>query len=87
MYRAKNSFMDKFPGDVCIAESRTGGDMNILTSDIFQPEQKPSYAQIFGTPSPKKSPKFTGRGRPSNSSKKKFIELFIISFLKYFIAL
>lgn len=65
MHRAKNAFMDKFPADVCHAESLTGGDPDIITSDLFAPEQKPSYSAIFGTPTQKKTPKSGGRGRHS----------------------
>ncbi|XP_066995700.2 serine-rich adhesin for platelets [Anabrus simplex] len=52
MYRTKqregSSFMDKFPLDVAVAEKLTGGDPKILNDDIFAPEEKPDYRDIFG---------------------------------------
>lgn len=73
MYRSKNkeenNFMKKFPKDVSIAETKTGGDPDIIHNEVFAPEQKPNYSQFFGTPSPKKSPKTpNSRGRPSVNS-------------------
>lgn len=78
LYRKDNSFMKKFPSDVAKAESLTGGDPEIITSEVFAPERRTSYAQIFGTPSPKKSPKFPGRGRPSLSN-----NIYTVTLLKY----
>lgn len=55
--------MEKFPEDVRIAETRTGGDPSIITRSEFQPEEKPNIASIFGEPNRnvKKTP--TGQGR------------------------
>lgn len=51
-YRIKSkdgaSYMDKFPGDVEMAEKLTGGDPDILTSDKFSPEEKPDISALFG---------------------------------------
>lgn len=46
--------MDKFPGDVEMAEKLTGGDPDILSHDRFCPEEKPNISALFGD---KKIPK------------------------------
>lgn len=57
-YRTKSkdgsSYMDKFPGDVEMAEKLTGGDPDILHHDKFCPEEKPDISALFGE---KKIPK------------------------------
>jgi len=40
--------MDKFPGDVEMAEKLTGGDPDILTQEKFCPEEKPDISALFG---------------------------------------
>lgn len=45
--------MDNFPADVCTAETKTGGDPNILSNPIFEPPKKIDYSAIFGTPAKK----------------------------------
>ncbi|EZA60207.1 hypothetical protein DMN91_010710 [Ooceraea biroi] len=51
-YRSKSkdgsSYMDKFPGDVEMAEKLTGGDPDILAQEKFSPEEKPDIAALFG---------------------------------------
>lgn len=74
MHRNKNTFMDKFPEDVCKAESLIGGDPDIITREQFLPEQKKNYSQLFGSPSPKKSPKTpNNKGRKSASEILEFL--------------
>lgn len=46
--------MDKFPGDVEMAEKLTGGDPDILNQEKFCPEEKPDISALFGE---KKIPK------------------------------
>ncbi|XP_076749078.1 uncharacterized protein LOC143422383 [Xylocopa sonorina] len=57
-YRSKSKdgsrYMDKFPGDVEMAEKLTGGDPDILNHDKFCPEEKPNISALFGD---KKIPK------------------------------
>ncbi|XP_015432062.1 PREDICTED: mucin-17-like [Dufourea novaeangliae] len=57
-YRSKSKdgsrYMDKFPGDVEMAEKLTGGDPEILSHDKFCPEEKPNISALFGD---KKIPK------------------------------
>lgn len=54
IFRAKKrANMEKFPEDVGIAESKTGGDPKIINKPEFQPEQKPDIARIFGDQTPK----------------------------------
>lgn len=57
-YRSKSKdgsrYMDKFPGDVEMAEKLTGGDPDILSHDKFCPEEKPNISALFGE---KKIPK------------------------------
>lgn len=64
--------MKKFPVDVTTAEVKTNGNPNILSDPIFTPKKKTSsvVAEVFGTPSPKKTQKEggRGRGRPSLSN-------------------
>lgn len=59
MNRSKNrdapSNMKLFPEDVARAEMLTGGNPNILHNEMFQPEEKPSYTDLFS--STKKTPK------------------------------
>ncbi|XP_076288679.1 uncharacterized protein LOC143213071 [Lasioglossum baleicum] len=51
-YRCKSKdgsrYMDKFPGDVEMAEKLTGGDPDILNHDKFCPEEKPNISALFG---------------------------------------
>ncbi|XP_076643672.1 uncharacterized protein LOC143353946 [Halictus rubicundus] len=51
-YRSKSRdgsrYMDKFPGDVEMAEKLTGGDPDILNHDKFCPEEKPNISALFG---------------------------------------
>lgn len=54
--------MQKFPEDVRLAETKTGGDANIIDKEEFQPEKKPNIASIFGDQTPKLK-KLTGLGR------------------------
>lgn len=62
VFRAKKRpNMEKFPEDVGIAESKTGGDPNIIDEPEFQPEQKPNIAKIFGDQTPKLKKGKTGR--------------------------
>ncbi|OAD56361.1 hypothetical protein WN48_03487 [Eufriesea mexicana] len=57
-YRSRSKdgsrYMDKFPGDVEMAEKLTGGDPDILSHDKFCPEEKPNISALFGD---KKIPK------------------------------
>lgn len=46
--------MDKFPGDVEMAEKLTDGDPDILNNEKFCPEEKPDISALFGE---KKIPK------------------------------
>ena len=46
--------MDKFPGEVEMAEKLTGGDPDILNQEKFCPEEKPDISALFGE---KKIPK------------------------------
>lgn len=46
--------MNKFPGDVEMAEKLTGGDPDILNQEKFCPEEKPDISALFGE---KKIPK------------------------------
>lgn len=47
--------MEKFPADICTAETRTDGDPNILNDPIFAPPKKLNLSEIFGTPPAKRS--------------------------------
>jgi hypothetical protein len=64
--------MEKFPGDVSLAEMRTEGNPNILSDPMFAPQKKSNViAEVFGSPSPKKTPKDgpkqpRGRGSSKN---------------------
>ncbi|KAI8434379.1 hypothetical protein MSG28_012428 [Choristoneura fumiferana] len=66
-YRSKQAHMEKFPEDVVQAETETGGDPDILTSEEFTATPKKSYAGIFGSASKKTTP-VSGRGRRKDSS-------------------
>ncbi|XP_043262942.1 uncharacterized threonine-rich GPI-anchored glycoprotein PJ4664.02-like isoform X1 [Colletes gigas] len=46
--RDGSRYMDKFPGDVEMAEKLTGGDPDILSHDKFSPEEKPNISALFG---------------------------------------
>jgi hypothetical protein len=74
-FRGNNSHMEKFPGDVSLAEMRTEGNPNILSDPMFAPQKKSNViAEVFGSPSPKKTPKDgpkQPRGRGSKNSGKK----------------
>ncbi|KAJ8966416.1 hypothetical protein NQ317_013341 [Molorchus minor] len=71
-YRAKASHMEKFPKDVITAETKLGGNPNILSEPMFLPEIKRTYvAEVFGTPSPKnKGHKDKKRASTSKSGSK-----------------
>ncbi|XP_063383416.1 uncharacterized protein LOC134669674 [Cydia fagiglandana] len=69
MYRSKHAHMEKFPEDVIRAETETGGDPDILTSEEFQETKKESYAGIFGSASKKATTPGRGRGRQPNTPK------------------
>ncbi|XP_022919687.2 uro-adherence factor A-like [Onthophagus taurus] len=81
VHAAKPSYLEKFRSDICKAETRTGGDLNILDDPKLRPKKKPDIEAIFGTPASHKKLKepSRGRGRPSlnksspssNSSSKK----------------
>lgn len=47
--------MEKFPADICTAETKTNGNPNILNDPMFAPPKKINMKEIFGTPSAKKS--------------------------------
>lgn len=47
------SNMNMFPSDVATAEHLTGGNPNILDDEMFAPEKKPDYTELFGS---KKTP-------------------------------
>ncbi|XP_044262220.1 titin-like [Tribolium madens] len=73
-FRANNPHMEKFPGDVSLAEIRTDGNPNILADPIFAPQKRSNIiAEVFGSPAPKKTPKEGkhARGRSSKNSGKK----------------
>ncbi|CAB3371212.1 Hypothetical predicted protein [Cloeon dipterum] len=57
LYRAKTkqgmSLMTKFPTDVVTAESLSGGNVNILKSPAFMPEEKVNYKELFESPKKK----------------------------------
>ena len=71
-FRANNTHMAKFPGDVSLAEIRTDGNPNILSDPIFAPQKQNRstiIAEVFGSPSPKKTPKESKHVRRVASSK------------------
>ncbi|KAI4460083.1 hypothetical protein MML48_6g00017260 [Holotrichia oblita] len=70
LYRAKHAFMDKFRGDVVTAEKKVEGDPNILSDPKLEPEKKPNYASIFGSPAQKKPKDSPSRGRGRSSTGK-----------------
>ncbi|XP_053977621.1 uncharacterized protein LOC128875774 [Hylaeus volcanicus] len=74
-YRSKSKdgsrYMDKFPGDVEMAEKLTGGDPDILSQDKFCPEEKPNISALFGE---KKIPK-KKREREENPRRSDSIEV------------
>lgn len=75
--------MEKFPGDVSLAEIRTDGNPNILAEPQFAPQKKSNIiAEVFGTPSPKKTPKEgkNSRGRVSSNISKNLL-FYLIFFL------
>lgn len=47
--------MEKFPADICTAETKTNGNPNILNDPMFAPPKKINMKEIFGSPSTKKS--------------------------------
>ncbi|XP_071865704.1 uncharacterized protein [Bombus fervidus] len=62
-------YMDKFPGDVEMAEKLTGGDPDILSHDKFSPEEKPNISALFGDKKiPKKKREREEGHRKSDSS-------------------
>lgn len=65
-FRGNNAHMEKFPGDVSLAEIKTEGNPNILSDPIFAPQKKLKLSDILGTPSPKKTPK---DAKPRSQSK------------------
>lgn len=54
--------MDKFPTDVVTAETLSGGNVNILKSPAFVPEEKVHYKELFD------SPKKRGKKVPEKAS-------------------
>lgn len=52
LYRSNNRYVEKFPDDVCTAESRTNGNPNIIRSQEFAPIEK-SDINLFGNGSKK----------------------------------
>lgn len=58
-YRAKHKNMETFPKQVCTAESLiANGNPNILSDPEFASQKRENYAAtLFGTPSPRKSPR------------------------------
>ncbi|XP_017797577.1 PREDICTED: mucin-3A-like [Habropoda laboriosa] len=69
--RDGSKYMDKFPGDVEMAEKLTGGDPDILSHDKFCPEEKPNISALFGD---KKIPK-KKREREEGSRRSDSIEI------------
>ncbi|XP_012281317.1 mucin-17 isoform X2 [Orussus abietinus] len=70
-YRTKSkdgsTYMNKFPGDVEMAEKLTGGDPDILRSERFSPEEKPDISALFGEKKlPKKKRDTDGNHRRSD---------------------
>lgn len=58
--------MENFPKHVCIAETRTNGNPDILSDPDIVPQKKPTAAaEIFGPPVTKKKLK----GTPGRKSK------------------
>ncbi|KAJ6630913.1 hypothetical protein Bhyg_15883, partial [Pseudolycoriella hygida] len=49
LYYAKHSYMEEFPGDVAIAEKKTGGNPNIIYSKEFMPTTKPDKTSAAST--------------------------------------
>lgn len=70
----KRANMENFPGDVRLAEEKTGGDPDILESEEFAPEEKPNIAQIFGDQTPKLKKGKGGPGRKRRSIDKSLDE-------------
>lgn len=61
--------MEKFPEDVKTAETLTDGNPDICDDPMFAPEEKTSYAGLFGSPATNTTPKkntLGKRGRPSS---------------------
>lgn len=59
--------MENFPKHVCIAETRTGGNPDILSDPNIVPQKKPTpAAEIFGPPT---SQKKKIKGTPGRKSK------------------
>ncbi|KAI4460086.1 hypothetical protein MML48_6g00018674 [Holotrichia oblita] len=65
-------FFDKrnISGDVVTAEKKVEGDPNILSDPKLEPEKKPNYASIFGSPAQKKPKDSPSRGRGRSSTGK-----------------
>jgi len=59
--------MDKFPTDVVTAETLSGGNINILKSTAFVPEEKVDYKELFESPK-KKAKKSVEKPGPSKAA-------------------
>ena len=68
MHRSKNMHMNKFPADVSMAELRTGGDPDIITSDQFLPGNKKSPPTPKVVLFPSSSTKKSAKKRPKKKS-------------------
>lgn len=78
-YRAKQPNMETFPKQVCMAETLTDGNPNILSDPQFSPQKKVNYAaQLFGTPAVKKTstPGRRSKGHSSPSELYAFVYCF-----------
>lgn len=72
--------METFPKQVCMAETLTDGNPNILSDPQFSPQKKVSYtATLFGTPAVKKTGT-PGRRSKANSTPS---ESHIFSYITY----
>lgn len=62
--------MEKFPRDVTTAETKIGGNPNILSDPACLPEKKRNVvAEVFGSPNAKKSPRDSNKKPRSSLSK------------------
>lgn len=65
--KEKQNKMENFPKHVCIAESKTDGNPDILSDPNIVPQKKPTpAAEIFGPPT---SQKKKIKGTPGRKSK------------------
>ena len=82
-HRGKNEFMEKFPQDICIAETKTKGNPNILNEPMFRPIQKTNYSGLFGSPAVKKLPKALGRPSRGRLSRSKYYQHLLLYKIKF----